>query len=78
MSKQAPSKPLPSPFEKDGQLKHDALKNIIAALVTKMGGTVELTWEELQKTNNSGFYYPMSDTSMVLTVHPPERRYGNA
>ena len=63
-----PSEAHPHAFGPDGELRPGALKNIIVALLNRMGGQVQLSWKELEATNNTGFFHPMSDTDILLIV----------
>lgn len=69
--------PLPNPFDEHGQIKPECINSVIVALLLKLGGTVEVTWEEMQRTNGRGFWYPMSDTGIVFTVDQPDRHVGH-
>ena len=68
---------LPTPFNEDGTIKPEAQNAIIIALILRLGGKVELAWDELQKVNGMYFYHPATDHGMLLTLEEPERLVGH-
>lgn len=69
--------PLPSPFDDDGNIKPEAQNAIIIALILRLGGKVELKWEELQRVNGMYFWCPNTDDGMLLTLQEPDRVVGH-
>lgn len=57
-----------SPFNEDGTLKPTAFKNLLVAMLLRSGGSVELTYQELEASNKRRFFYRANETGLEVTL----------
>lgn len=63
----------PSPFNSDGTLKPKAFNNVIVAMLLRHGGSVELSYQELEASNNRKFLYRQNEGGLEVTLIEPKQ-----
>ncbi len=64
--------PLEQPFDADGNLTDQAYKNLFVALLMRLGGTVHLSYAELQASNNREWEYQRGPTGLTIVLVQPQ------
>ena len=57
-----------SPFDTDGNLKPDAFKNLVVAMLLRSGGSIELTFAQLEASNKRQFQYYTTEQGLRVDL----------